>query len=86
MPRISEFFGIAIYMYHREHLPPHFHAIYGGDEAQVAIDDLSILRGSLPPRALGLVIEWATLHRAESRRGWKQVLAHQPPSRIEPLK
>jgi hypothetical protein len=86
MPRISEFFGIAIYVYHREHLPPHFHAIYGGDEAQVAIDDLSIMSGSLPPRALGLVVEWATLHRDELRRVWKQALAHEPLSRIEPLK
>jgi hypothetical protein len=86
MPRVSEFFGITIYLYHREHLPPHFHAIYGGNEAQIAIDDLSIMRGSIPPRALGLVIEWATLHRAELRRGWKQALAHQPPSRIAPLK
>jgi hypothetical protein len=25
MPRISEFFGIAIYMYYRDHAPPHFH-------------------------------------------------------------
>ena len=86
MPRVSEFFGIAIYLYHREHYPPHFHAIYGDDEAQIAIDNLSIMKGRLPPRALGLVIEWATLHRDELRRGWKQVLAHQPPSRIAPLK
>ena len=29
MPRIAEFYGIAIYMYHREHGVPHFHALYG---------------------------------------------------------
>jgi len=28
MPRISEFFGIYIYMYYRDHMPPHLHAIY----------------------------------------------------------
>ena len=29
MPRIAEFYGIAIYTYFRDHAPPHFHAIYG---------------------------------------------------------
>jgi hypothetical protein len=28
MPRISEFYGIAIAMYYAEHGLPHFHAIY----------------------------------------------------------
>jgi hypothetical protein len=26
MPRISYFYGIAIFMYHNDHAPPHFHA------------------------------------------------------------
>lgn len=29
MPEISRFLGIIIYMYYRDHLPPHFHAEYG---------------------------------------------------------
>ncbi|WP_324615484.1 hypothetical protein [Thermus thermophilus] len=29
----------------------------------MAIRDLRILAGSLPPRAFGLVVEWASLHR-----------------------
>ena len=33
VPKISEFFGIAIYVYWREHGPPPFHAVYGGEEA-----------------------------------------------------
>ena len=33
MPKRSQFFGIAIYMYYRDHAPPHFHAIYGEHEA-----------------------------------------------------
>ena len=34
MPRISEFFGIAIYMYwfdRQKHQVPHFHARFAGD-------------------------------------------------------
>ncbi|MFO7675012.1 MAG: DUF4160 domain-containing protein [bacterium] len=51
MPKISEFYGIAIYVYYREHLPPHFHARYGDGEVLVAIEDLSVLRGRIAPRA-----------------------------------
>lgn len=86
MPRISEFLGIAIYMYWREHPPPHFHAIYGGDEAEIGIDDLSILAGRLPPRVLGLVIEWASQHQEELRRNWDKAQALELLDRIEPLK
>jgi Protein of unknown function (DUF2442)/Domain of unknown function (DUF4160) len=39
MPRISEFRGIAITMYVREHPPPHFHARYGEAHAAISIED-----------------------------------------------
>jgi hypothetical protein len=61
VPKISEFFGISIYVYYRDHGPPHFHTLYGGDEVLVSIDDLSVLEGKLSPRAMGLVTEWASL-------------------------
>lgn len=48
VPRLSEFYGIVIYMYWNDHHPAHFHAIYGGDEAQVRIDDGTVMAGSLP--------------------------------------
>lgn len=86
MPRVSEFFGIAIYVYYREHMPPHFHAVYGGDEVLIAIADLSLIRGRFAPRALGLVIEWATIHQGELIGVWTQAMAHEPLSEIEPLK
>ena len=33
MPKISEFYGIAIYMFYSDHAPPHFHAYYGEHES-----------------------------------------------------
>lgn len=33
MPEISRFYGIIIRMYYEDHNPPHFHAVYGDDEA-----------------------------------------------------
>ena len=59
MPEICRFFGIAIAMYYNDHLPPHFHAEYGEFEAVYAIESLELLRGSLPRRAHGMVVEWA---------------------------
>jgi hypothetical protein len=86
MPSVSEFFGIVIYFYFREHLPPHFHAQYGGEQVQIAIENLAVLKGRIAPRALGLVLEWASLHQDELRRDWDKVIAKQTPDPIEPLR
>lgn len=45
MPCVSRFFGIAIYFYFNEHAPPHFHAIYGDDEAIYEIQTLRVYAG-----------------------------------------
>ena len=70
MPEICRFYGIIVRIYSRDHAPPHFHAIYSGYEALVVIDDFADIRGRLPPRARGLVIEWASLHQDELRGAW----------------
>ena len=85
MPEISRFFGIIIRMYYAEHGVAHFHAVYGSDSATIAIDTLATLAGSLPPRALGMVLEWASLHRDELREDWKLLRAGRPPQPIAPL-
>ena len=54
MPPISEFFGIVVTMYYNDHAPPHFHARYAEHEAQLEIDSLEVLHGSLPPPQLAL--------------------------------
>lgn len=53
MPRVSAFYGIVIAMYHHEHGVPHFHAIYSGDRASIAIETLEVLEGWIPRRASG---------------------------------
>lgn len=62
MPQISRFFGIIISMYFNDHNPPHIHAQYGEQECLIGIVDLIVIDGNIPSRALGMVIEWATLH------------------------
>jgi hypothetical protein len=45
VPRISAFYGIVITMYWRDHPPPHFHAAYAGQVAEIDIASLEVLDG-----------------------------------------
>jgi len=86
MPRISYFFGISIYMYFEDHLPPHFHAQYNEYKATIAIDTLRIVKGNLPRRATALVLEWASMYRDELQSNWEAIRDDRPFDKIEPLK
>ena len=72
-------------MYFNDHSPAHFHAEYSGDEAVIGIEEPSVLGGRLPPRARGLVIEWAQLRRAELWEAWRRVQRLELPDNIAPL-
>jgi hypothetical protein len=72
-------------MYWGDHPPPHFHARYGRDEAQVRIDPVGLLTGRLPPRILAMVVEWTVLHREELLTNWDLVQSNLPPIAIEGL-
>jgi len=85
MPTICEFFGIVIRMYYNDHLPPHFHAEYSGDEASYEIATLRVIEGGLPRRAHNLVIEWADSHRAELTANWNLARESNPLHKINPL-
>jgi hypothetical protein len=86
VPRISAFYGIVIAMYHDDHDPAHFHAIYGEFEAQVVIHEPSLLSGSLPPAVVRRVLRWARLHHDALDRNWERARAGEPLSTIEPLR
>jgi hypothetical protein len=85
VPEISRFFGIIVQMFYDDHAPPHFHARYGRDQVVVSISGLTVLKGSLPPRALGLVMEWAAQHRSELEENWSLARDKAPLRRIAPL-
>ena len=85
MPELSRFFGIIILMYYNDHPPPHFHVRYGRQKAIVSVESLAVLEGRLSPRVLGMVIEWASLHRQELRDAWTLAENHTPLKPIEPL-
>ena len=85
MPTLSIFFGIVIYVYWTDHNPPHIHARYSGDEAVITIWTLEVLEGSLPRRALAMVLEWMRLHQDELLIAWEQASQKIAPERIAPL-
>ncbi|MCC7424048.1 MAG: DUF4160 domain-containing protein [Planctomycetaceae bacterium] len=85
MPRISHFHGIEIYMYFRDHAPPHFHAIHGDEEALVEWSPAQVHRGSLPSKSLKLALEWARLHPEELDENWQRAQLGQPLAPIPPL-
>ena len=86
MPRISFFYGIAIYMYWDEghHARPHFHARYAGQVASIDLDGM-LIAGALPKRARALVAEWARLHREEIEANWQRARREERLEPIEPL-
>ena len=85
VPRLSYFYGISIYMYPRDHNPPHFHAIYGEFSAVVLVATGEIISGGLPRRAERLVSEWLRVHTNEIYQAWLNLQSGKSVDAIEPL-
>jgi hypothetical protein len=86
MPRLSSFYGIAVFMYWNEgiHARPHFHARYAGEAASVDFDG-NVIAGTLPARAQRMVAEWARLHQGELAENWERARNEERLRSIDPL-
>ncbi len=87
MPKLSYFYGIAIWMYWDEphHHTPHFHALYGEHEASLDLQG-EVIAGHLPRRQLRLVQAWAELHAEELNADWERATGGEPLNPIAPLR
>jgi hypothetical protein len=85
MPKISQFFGIMIFMFFRDHMPPHIHAKYGDYEGIVGLNPIGQIKGNLPPRVLGLVIEWANMYSKELNNAWQAASKGETIPKVPPL-
>jgi hypothetical protein len=89
MPRISQFFGILIYMYYNDHMPPHFHAKWGEYEAIIliflTIAAPKVLKGYLPKSQLDLVLKWTATHNKELMENWELARKGMALKQIAPL-
>jgi len=85
MPEVSRFYGIVIQIYYGDHPPPHFHALYAGQVAKIAIETMQVIDGSIPKRALALVLDWTSIHQQELLEAFNRAAALQAPGKIAPL-
>ena len=85
MPEISRFLGMIIAMYYKEHNPPHFHVRYNEFKATISIKNLALLDGKLPPKVLGLAIEWASIHQVSLMEDWELAQEFCELKKIPPL-
>jgi len=89
MPEIARFFGIIIRMFAEPSTPhrrPHFHAYYQEHIAVIAIDEIEVVAGSLPPTQRRLVEAWAEIHQNELRTDWGLLQSGRIPFKIAPLR
>jgi hypothetical protein len=87
LPRISEFFGILIYMYwfdNQKHKVPHLHARYSGKEAVFDFNG-NCLEGNIGSRAAKLVKEWCQEKREEIEKAWQSAIKGKEIPWITPL-
>jgi len=80
MPRLSEFYGIVIYMYFKgsEHKPAHIHAYYNEENVIVDLEG-NVLDGDISSRALFLIKEWISIHKEELLNMWNTQVFHKIP-------
>ena len=82
MPERSRFYGIIIYMFFNDHNPPHFKVKCSEFEANILIENGTILNGDLPISKLKLVAAQAEIHKEELLQMWNSKDFH----KIEPLR
>ena len=73
MSEISTFLGLTIYMYFDGYSTPHFQVLYNGRHGEFSISTLNYSKGNLPPKVVGLVIDWAELHKNDLLANWESI-------------
>ena len=72
MPCIKIIDSIKIYIYLRDHNPPHFHAIYAEHEELIKIKSLDNYSGRIPKAQRKKVINWAKENQDYLLKKWKE--------------
>jgi len=72
MPLIKIIGSIKIYIYLRDHNPPHFHILYSGFEELIDIRDLTTITGGVPSKQRKKVIKWAKEQEAFLNEKWEE--------------
>lgn len=83
MPVVAIVDGVAIRLYYSDHEPAHFHAVIGDAEMLVAIADMRIIAGDLPPASRRAVLDWAAARREALALAWVRCRQGQKPGRLD---
>ncbi|MDR0884196.1 MAG: DUF4160 domain-containing protein [Oscillospiraceae bacterium] len=73
MPVLSQFFGIAIYLYNEDtekHHAPHIHAFYAENEASFDLRGKK-LAGTFPRKQTKILQAWILIHEEELAAAWR---------------
>jgi hypothetical protein len=82
MPTVAQINGIKIQFYWDDHPPAHFHAEYGEYRAQIAIDSLRVMRGTIPASQYRKVVAWAKSRKRQLLAAWITCQSDLHPGRI----
>ena len=70
MPTFFTFHGIKIQLFHRDHAPPHFHAVSAEHELLINIKTLEVMEGSMPKKKQKQIINWAKDNQSNLMEIW----------------
>ena len=72
-------------MYKKDHNPPHFHALFNGEDCIVDINKAKA-KGKFPKDKKKIVEAWAIFHQKELFESWDLLCKENKVMEIEPLK
>ncbi|MCJ2134665.1 DUF4160 domain-containing protein [Methylobacterium sp. J-026] len=75
MPAIAIVEGVRIVIFLNDHLPPHLHALFAGQEAKLSIATGEVLSGKLPRAKLKTIQTWLGANREEVAYIWREIRA-----------
>lgn len=73
MPCIKTIDSIRIYIYVRDHNPPHFHVIYAEYEELILIENFNTYIGLIPEKQRKKVINWAIKNQKYLMDTWTKL-------------
>jgi hypothetical protein len=73
MPRLVSIDGVDVYMYFRDHAPPHVHAYYGDEEVLLVIRSGAIFKGAVAANKLVLVQQYVAENQDYLLARWAEM-------------
>jgi hypothetical protein len=83
MPTVAIVEGARIMFYWNDHPPPHFHVEFAGGHAQISIETVELIEGSLAPAKLATIKSWAASRQKELMECWDKARKNEHPGKVE---